>query len=140
MKFLPVFCFVLALSFPATAQLDSGKLRAKFGAPLHRETFRMPAGFDLVVDYGGSGSVCKVQTPAMMPSTERVSNTDVMRQRMLDFLSELIPPAMRGTELRKNMAQMGINSILMIEYEQVVLTASQYTVSVTFKNSECQAQ
>jgi hypothetical protein len=32
-------------------QLDSAALHAKFGTPLNRETFHMPAGFDLVAEF-----------------------------------------------------------------------------------------
>jgi hypothetical protein len=53
---LAVCCLLLAL--PALAQLDSYTLRAKFGAPLNRETFHLPEGFDLTVDLrGGQPSV-----------------------------------------------------------------------------------
>jgi hypothetical protein len=62
-----LLCF-LALALPASAQLDSAQLRVKFGAPLDRETFHIPAGFDLVVDYGVGHQVCKLQVPALMPT------------------------------------------------------------------------
>jgi hypothetical protein len=55
-------CFSFIL--PATAQLDSAAMRMKYGTPLNRETFHMPAGFDLVVDYGASNQVCKLYVPA----------------------------------------------------------------------------
>ena len=51
----------------------------------------MPEGFDLVVDYGANSQVCKLQVPALMPTTESVDNATVMRQRMYHFLSELVP-------------------------------------------------
>ena len=59
---------LLALAFPAYAQLDSAQLRAKLGSPLRRETFRVPPGFDLVVDYAADNQVCKLQVPALMPT------------------------------------------------------------------------
>ena len=59
---LLVLCLLFAMS--AFAQLDSAALHAKLGTPLNRETFHMPAGFDLVVDYGANGQVCKLQVPA----------------------------------------------------------------------------
>ena len=86
---LLVLCLSFALS--AAAQLDSAALHAKFGTPLNRETFHMPAGFDLVVDYGANSQVCKLQVPALMPTTESVENATVMKQRMYDFLSQLVP-------------------------------------------------
>lgn len=66
-----VVCFSSAL--PALAQLDSAGLRAKFGMPLNRETFHMPAGFDLLVDYGANGQACTLQVPALMPTTEGIA-------------------------------------------------------------------
>ena len=66
-----VLCFSFTL--PGFAQLDSVALRAKFGMPLNRETFYMPVGFDLVVDYGPNGQACKSHVPAPMPTTEQVS-------------------------------------------------------------------
>ena len=53
----------------------------------------MPAGFLLVVDYGANHQVCKMQVPALMPTDEKISNTDVMKQRMYAFFSELVPAA-----------------------------------------------
>ena len=96
---LLVLCFSFTLS--AVAQLDSAALHAKFGMPLNRETFHMSAGFDLVVDYGANSQVCKLQVPALMPSTERVANGTVMKQRMYHFLSELVPDSIRGKELTR---------------------------------------
>ena len=53
---------VLVLTLPAFAQIDSAQLRDKFGAPLSRETFRVPLGFDLVVDYGAGNQVCSCKS------------------------------------------------------------------------------
>lgn len=98
---LLVLCLSFALS--AAAQVDSAALHAKLGTPLNRETFHMPAGFDLVVDYGANNQVCKLQVPALMPTTESVANATVMKQRMYDFLSELVPDSIRGKELTRGM-------------------------------------
>ena len=127
--------------------LDSAALRAKYGAPLDRETFHMPAGFDLVVDYGQNGQVCRLQVPALMPTSEQVLNSDVMNRRMYDFLSELVPDSMRGKEIRKMISSMGAPSIQTIEYEHV--TISQFNagqlfsrdnvITVAFTNQDCQA-
>jgi hypothetical protein len=65
---LNILLCVLVLTLPASAQLDSTQLRAKFGPPLSREIFRVPPGFDLVADYGGDNQVCKLQVPALMPT------------------------------------------------------------------------
>jgi hypothetical protein len=98
-------CF-LALALPASAQLDSAQLRVKFGAPSalqiqrgkRREIFRVPPGFDLVVDYGAGNRVCKLQVPALMPTDAKVQNADDINQKMHAFLAELVPDSMRGKE------------------------------------------
>lgn len=139
-----ILCF-LALALPAAAQLDSATLRAKYGAPLDRETFHMPSGFDLTVDYSASHQACKLQVPALMPSDEKVSNLDVMRQRIYAFLSELLPDSIRGKELHRGIMVSGMHSVLMVEYEKISVADSKDenqpfagTITVTFKNQDCQ--
>jgi hypothetical protein len=53
----------------------------EFGMRLNREIFRMPEGFDVVVDHGANSQVCKLQVPALMATTESVDNATVMKQR-----------------------------------------------------------
>ena len=142
---LLVLCLSFALS--AAAQLDSAALHAKFGTPLNRETFHMPAGFDLVVDYGANSHVCKLQVPALMPSTEKiVANGTVMKQRMYDFLSELVPDSIRGKELSRGTIFFGSNSRIFIEYENVMVMESDFgpfnhdnTITITFKRDDCRS-
>jgi len=141
---LLVIC-CLEFSIPAVAQLDSSALRGKFGAPLHRETYRIPSGFDLIVDFGANGQACKLELPALMPSHEAVSNTSVMRARMYAFLWELVPPAMRGKELGQRMQAMGVISMLSVDYDYVVVNELRHgdqfgndTITVTFKDNQCQ--
>jgi hypothetical protein len=142
---LLVLCLSFALS--AAAQLDSAALHAKFGIPLNRETFHMPAGFDLVVDYGANSQVCKLQVPALMPSTEKiVANATMMKQRMYHFLAELVPNSMRGKEINRGMIAMGAISMIFIEYENVMvkeLEAGPFnhdnTITITFKRDDCRS-
>lgn len=129
----------------ALAQLDSSALRAKLGSPISRETFHVPPGFDLVVDYGPAMSICKLQVPAAMPSREKIVNGDEMKRRMYGFLAELVPDAMRGAELRRMSAQLGQISITSIEYQNVTIaefqsanqTPNGNTITLTFKNDTC---
>jgi len=137
-----ICCFLFIL--PAMAQLDSFALRARFGPPLNRETFHMPAGFDLVVDYGPTNEACRLQVPALMPTNEKVSNTVDMKKRMYDFLAELVPAQMRGLELLRMSQSMGAVSIESIEYEFVTVVETRNanhpfgdTITVTFKNGNC---
>src|SRR5215472_15233719 len=92
-RFHPCLFFLCCMSFlpSATAQIDSTALRAKFGPPLNRETFHLPAGFDLAVDYSARGRVCQMQMPALMPSNAPVTNADDMKKAMYNFLAELVP-------------------------------------------------
>jgi hypothetical protein len=141
-----VWCSIFAL--PAAAQLNSATLHAKYGAPLDRETFHMPAGFDLVVDYGPNSQVCRLQVPALMPTTEQVRNSHVMNRRMYEFLSELVPDSMRGKETGRMIAVVGAPSIESIEYEHVTISqlntvrpfnSEDNVITVTFTNQNCQA-
>ena len=142
---LLICCFSCTL--PAVAQLDSTALRMKYGTPLNRETFHMPAGFDLIVDYGASNQVCRLRVPALMPTTAPVSNAAAMKQRMYEFLGELVPDSMRGKELGRMASMMGAVSIVSIEYEQVTVSELQVgqpfsndnTITVTFKSGTCQS-
>src|SRR4029077_4349909 len=115
---LAICCLMVAL--PALAQLDSSALRGKYGAPLNRETFHMPVGFDLIVDYGAASQVCKLQVPALMPTNERISNAAEMKKRMYEFLADLVPDSMRGNELGQGTIMMGAVSISSVEYEHVI--------------------
>jgi hypothetical protein len=138
-----ILCFSSAL--PTFAQLDSAALRVKFGAPLNRETFQMAAGFDLIVDYGVNGQACKLLVPALMPTTEPVSNATVMKQRMYDFLATLVPDSIRGRELRRGVLAMGAITMTVIEYENVRVNEMDVgepfhhdnTITIAFKRDDC---
>jgi|SRR5271155_3197123 hypothetical protein len=137
---LAACCLLLAL--PALAQLDSAALRAKFGAPLNRETFHMPQGFDLTVDYGAGNQVCKLGVPAEMPPQPNVSGPFNPRQQMQDFLADLVPASMRGKELRRFAASTGaFSAVSWTEYENVTISQSNSgrndTIAVIFHNGDC---
>jgi hypothetical protein len=138
------------LASPAFAQLDTSALRATFGPPLNRETFHIPAGFDLVVDYGSGNQACKLEVPALMPAdekVEKVQNSAAMKERMYDFLAEVVPASMRGKELMRGATQMGLATVSWIEYENITISEFQHgdqpfskdhTITVTFKSYDCQ--
>ena len=137
--------FSLVCAFPAVAQLDSSALHSKYGPPLNRETFHMPEGFDLIVDYHAAYQVCKLEVPALMPTQEKVSNSEEMKRRMCDFLADLVPASMRGKELARSMFMSGMISISSVQYEYVAINGLHYadqpfssnnTITVTFKNCE----
>jgi hypothetical protein len=132
----------LLLALPALAQLDSYTLRAKYGAPLNRETFHMPQGFDLAVDYGAGNQVCKLGVPAEMPPQPNVSGPFNPRQQMQDFLADLVPDSMRGKELRRFAASTGaFSAVSWTEYEHMTISQSNSgrndTITVIFHNGGC---
>jgi hypothetical protein len=131
-----ICCFLLAL--PAFAQLDSPTLRAKYGPPLNRETFHVPPGFDLVVDYGAANQACTLKVPALMPTNEKVYRTSDQNQRMYDFLLDLVPISMRGKELRRMSMQMGLISVTVVDYEHIAVSEGNDAITVTFKSDDCQ--
>jgi hypothetical protein len=132
----------LLLALPALAQLDSAALRVKFGSPLNRETFHMPQGFDLTVDYGAGNQVCKLQVPADPPPPPGASGPFNPRQQMQDFLADLVPASMRGKELNRCMMSTGaFSGVSATEYEHVTISQSQSgrndTIAVIFYNAGC---
>jgi hypothetical protein len=131
-----VCCFLLIL--PAFAQLDSPTLRAKYGSPLNRETFHIPPGFDLIVDYGAANQACTLKVPALMPTDKKIYRTSDQKQEMYDFLLDLAPNSMRGKEVRRMSMQMGLISVTVVDYEHIAVSESNDTITVTFKSDDCQ--
>jgi hypothetical protein len=133
---LALGCLLLVL--PALAELDSAGLRARFGAPLMRETYHLPQGFDLTVDYTAANQVCKLQVPAEMPPQPNASGAFNPRRQMQDFLADLIPNSMRGKELRRFQGTTGAYSTFTgTEYEHVTISGGKDTVTVIFHNGGC---
>lgn len=137
---LALGCLLLAL--PVLAQLDSSALRAKFGAPLNRETFHMPQGFDLAVDYGAGRQVCRLEVPAEMPPQPNASGPFNSTKQMQDFLADLVPNSVRGKELSRMMEQMGLAWASFVEYEHVTIVESGHgdtrnPTTVRFKTEGC---
>jgi hypothetical protein len=130
-----VLCCVL-FALPAMAQLDSYALRAKYGVPLNRETYDVPQGFELTVDYGAGYQVCKLEVralPARSDATQQVDN----------FLADLVPASMRGKELGRFAGMTGaFSGFSDVEYEHVTISqpdrsGGNETIQVIFKNDAC---
>jgi hypothetical protein len=133
---LALGCLLLAL--PALAQLDSASLRAKFGAPLTREIYHLPQGFDLTVDYNTEKQLCKLAVPAEMPAQPNASGPFNPRKQMQDFLEDLVPDSMRGKEIRRFQGTTGASStVSSTEYEHVTISGGKDTISVIFHNGGC---
>jgi hypothetical protein len=134
---LALGCLLLAL--PALAQLDSAALRAKFGAPLHRETYHVPRGFDLIVDYGAENQVCKLEVHALPPREDR-SGPYNPKQEMEAFLLDLVPSSMRGKELGRFAGMTGaFSGFSGVRYEHVTISQPDRseTMTVSFKSDDC---
>jgi hypothetical protein len=129
--YLRLFVAVSMLVSSAFAQTDwagfAAGLRSKYGPPLLRETFVPKPGVEMAVDYAANGNVCKIQLPSYV---------------LDDFLTELIPVSMRGKELRKMVEMSGMNSIRIVEYENVAVSESYHGdqrtgVTVSFPKEQC---
>ena len=143
-KLLPcVFAALVTFAFSAFAQFDAGgfatDLRAKYGPPLAREVFAIPAG-EMAVDYATSGHVCRINLPGIGPEE---GHSGVSSPKGIDdFLLKLLPLTMRGKELRQMVFQSGVNSIFSTEYENVTISAASNGqgptgVTVIFTNEKC---
>ena len=64
MKVAIGFAIVFIAASPAFAQIDTFSLRSKYGVPLDRETFAVRQRIEMVVDYGPSKQVCRIQLPS----------------------------------------------------------------------------
>jgi hypothetical protein len=136
----------LGLALPASAQIDGSRfasdLRAKYGPPLARETFRPRPGIEMVVDFAAKGHVCRIQLPPIATGGDPDVKT---KQSVDDFLAELVPSTTRGKELRRLNMAMGAPSVYNVEYENLTISESfqgsrRTGVTVTFRNEECQQQ
>jgi hypothetical protein len=143
-KLLPcVFAALFTFAFSAFAQFDAGgfatDLRAKYGPPLAREVFAIPAG-EMAVDYATSGHVCRIKLPGTGPEE---GHSGVSSPKGIDdFLLKLLPLTLRGKELRQMAFQSGVNSIFSTEYENVTISAASSGqgptgVTVIFTNEKC---
>src|SRR3954463_2448415 len=86
--------FVVCCS--AFAQMDTSTLRAKYGAPLARETFQVRPNIEAVVNYGTGHQVCKIDLPpgsyVNLPGFASAQDVDLV-------IEELIPTTARGKEV-----------------------------------------
>jgi hypothetical protein len=138
-------CF-LGLAVSAFAQIDgfqfATEMRAKYGPPLARETFTARPGIEMIVDYAANGHVCRIQLPAIAPSRDPKVSTP---QAIDEFVSELVPLGIRGSELRRMIMMMGLPAVSIIEYQYVTIAESligqkRTGVTVTFTKEQCRDQ
>src|ERR1035437_2617993 len=112
----------VGFTLSAFAQIDGTKfasdLRTKYGPPLTRETFTVRSGIEMVVDYAANGHVCRIQLPPVGPGRDPGVSSP---QAIDEFISELVPLAMRGKELRRWASISGLYSVLTVEYENIAI-------------------
>jgi hypothetical protein len=99
----------ILLQMSGDAQLDLAALTARFGPPVNRGMFRTPRGFDLKVEYGVNGEVCRLEMPGE-PEAE-----------MRRFLDDLVPESMRGNEVTHGLHIVGGVEIRHVFDEQVII-------------------
>jgi hypothetical protein len=112
-----------------TAELDAATLRARYGEPLARETFRVRPNIEIVVGYGGSHQVCTIEFPV-----------SVTRQEADEVIDELVPPTERGKEIGHGLKIIGSYSMSWVAYEHIMISESQggpNGVCISFKRPDC---
>src|SRR5579862_213900 len=100
-KFSISLIFWLGSVSSAFSQIDASALRSKYGAPVDRETFTVRPGIEMTVNYGANKQVCKLQFPLAIEVGGAVPPGVVTKQQVEAVLAELVPPSMRGKEVRK---------------------------------------
>jgi hypothetical protein len=145
MKSAISFAVVLVLSSSALAQVDGYSLRSKYGQPLDRETFTVRPGIEMVVDYGPSKQVCRIQLPSGMKIVGTVPDGTIARQQIDEVLNEVVPQSIRGKELGGGVTGTGAPMLFVTEYEHVTISELQinyvgHGITVTIKEPACAKQ
>jgi hypothetical protein len=111
------------------ATLDVAALRAKYGEPLPRETFQVRHDLEMAVYYGLARQVCRIEL-----------RYTVGKQEVDEVIEELVPPSIRGKEIRRGLKIIGGFSVSYVVYEDVIIWDSQSgrtAVTITFKRPDC---
>jgi hypothetical protein len=125
--------FVVCTAF---GQMDTSTLRAKYGEPLARETFKVRPNIEAVVNYGTGHQVCSIEMSQAQFAT---------RQEVDQVVDELAPPSTRGKLLNRGFAASGRLSEATTIYEHVTISEPQdpdhpgrrTSVTITFKRPDC---
>ena len=88
-NFVPAL-LLLTLASTALAQINTFTLRSKYGAPLDRESFTVRPGIVIVVDYGSSKQVCRIQLPSGVRIVGTVPPGVVTTQHIEEVLDEVL--------------------------------------------------
>ena len=148
MRFVTGISVCLVLVSSAFGQIDATTLRAKYGDPVNygkrvnSETFKVRNNIEIVVQYGPSGQVCRIELPPGQSIVGQVAPDGTTKQQVDEVLQEVVPPSMRGKEIRSGVIYVGAPSFLLIEYEHVTITEllqneTPTSVTVAFKEKGC---
>jgi hypothetical protein len=136
--------FILFGALTAFGQIDSSGLRAKFGAPLNRETFTVRPGVKLIVDYSPTANhACRLELPGEVMPIDAPPGVGVNPKKIVDdILAEIVPLAVRGKELGRMHQQIGLAGMSTIDYENVYVNESltgdrRTALIVKFKTADC---
>jgi len=138
------FPIVVALAVLAFGQTEGDKLAAnfcaKYGPPINRETFIIPAG-EMVVDYSRDRHMCRIQLPPIAPDNRHPGMKSA--KAMDEFILELVPLTSRGRELGRYAMATGAPSVSAIEYEHVVISEMfqgemRTGMTIKFKAEKCE--
>ena len=135
----------LILASSAAGQVDASALRAKYGAPLNRETFTVRPGIEMIVDYSPtSNQACRLELPGEAPMPEDVApGVGVNIHKPIDdLMEEIVPLSMRGKEQVKMCESAGVNSMCSIQYDKVSIVETfeggrRGAVIARFKAVDC---
>jgi hypothetical protein len=141
-----VVAVCVAFAMSAFAQFDgaafASDLRTKYGPPLAGEIFTVRPGLEMTVNYAANGHVCRIGLPPAAPGADpRIIGPHAIDE----FVSSLVPMAMRGKELGRSAQAVGAPSMTMVEYENVTIAelfqaGSRTGVTVTFTKETCRDQ
>jgi hypothetical protein len=141
-KFAACLVAVILAAPLAFTQIDTVHLRSKYGAPLDRETFTVRPGIEMVVDYGPSKQVCRVQLPSGRQIVGDVPPGAITKQQIDEVLNEVVPPSLRGKELGGMATGSGVGVMTSNDYEHVTISEFKNAgvgtgITVTFKDPAC---
>jgi hypothetical protein len=142
-----VVIFGLIFTSSMFGQIDASALRAKYGAPLSRETFTVRPGIEMVVDYSPTANhACRLELPgqAPMPQDARPGVGIDIKRPIDALIEEIVPPSMPGKELRRMCSSAGAISMCWTDYERLSIIETfevgrRTSVIVKFKTADCVA-
>lgn len=115
--------------------MDTSTLRAKYGEPLARETFKVRPNIEAVVNYGTGRQVCNIE----------MSQSHATPQEVDEVVDELVPPSTRGKIVARTVMASGKSTETASTYEHVTISEPQdpdhagrrTAVRITFKRPDC---